>query len=121
MIVIELPYPPSVNALYRSMNGRNVLSKTAREYYSNRNIWSVKAQHTGKRITDRIAVLIEFHPSSNRKIDIDNRGKAVLDMLMKAGVIEDDSQVDLLTISRQEVVKGGRCIVTIERIEEMAA
>ena len=84
MITLEMPYPPSVNALYRSVNGRNVLSKTAREYYS-------------------------------------NRGKAVLDMLMKAGVIEDDSQVDLLTISRQEVVKGGRCVVTIERIEEMAA
>ena len=50
---------------------------------------------------------------SKRTIDIDNRIKSCLDALQDAGVFEDDSQVDQLTVIRMPVSKGGYASVVI--------
>ncbi len=51
--------------------------------------------------------------------DVDNLLKAILDSLVKAKVMKDDSLIDQLTITRRSVAKGGRVVVTIQPYEEV--
>lgn len=41
-----------------------------------------------------------IHPRSKRKFDLDNTLKAILDALMKAGMYDDDSQIEYIEIAR---------------------
>ena len=60
-------------------------------------------------------------PRDKRKIDIDNRIKAVLDALEDAGVFNNDFQVDHLEIIRGEPVKNGGIRVLIETIDKTSS
>lgn len=94
--MIHLPYPPSVNRLYRSINGRSILSKVGRDYY--RDVVPI-AEASGINIRGPYALSITAHRPDRRKRDIGNLEKIVSDTLTKAGVIEDDSLCEII-ISR---------------------
>jgi len=112
-----LPWPPSVNGYWRSIaRGKyatQILSKKAREY---------KAAVQGivgivdETLPGRLAVTIYLHPPTRRSFDVDNFSKAIFDSLTSAGVWQDDSQIDELTIYRCEIIKGGRAVVKIREI-----
>lgn len=86
--MIHLPYPPSVNRLYRSINGRSILSKVGREYYAK----AVPiAEASGINIRGPYVLILRAHRPDKRRRDISNLEKIVSDSLTKAGVIEDDS------------------------------
>lgn len=85
--MIHLPYPPSVNRLYRSVNGRSILSKVGREYYAN--VVPI-AEATGVNVRGPYVLSITAHRPDRRKRDIGNLEKIVSDTLAKAGVVEND-------------------------------
>jgi crossover junction endodeoxyribonuclease RusA len=109
MIELELPWPPSMNRMWRNVGGRTLLCKPGREY---RQLVAllVRERH---QIAERIAVTITACPPDRRRRDLDNMLKAPLDALTFAGVWLDDSQIDRLTIARGDVCKGGRLLVAI--------
>jgi len=110
MIYLTLPYPPTVNSYYRSVNGRSILSKVAREYRA-AVLALVSQPHPLK---GRLAVVLHVYPPDRRRRDLDNLGKSVFDALQHAGVYLDDSQIDRLTIVRKTVVTHGQILVEIE-------
>ena len=119
MIVLALPFPPSVNGYWRNINGRTLISAKGRAY--KRAIARlVKWNHAAKKLQGRLAVLVILHPPDKRKRDIDNSMKALLDSMQAAGVYLDDSQIDRLVIERGEIKKGGAAIVTIKEIDTLA-
>lgn len=61
----------------------------------------------------RLSVNIYIHPRSRRIFDLDNCLKAILDALMAANVYDDDSQIDMLSITRSDPRKGGAAVVSI--------
>lgn len=65
----------------------------------------------------RLEVHIRLHPATRARQDIDNRVKACLDALTHAGVMDDDSQVDVLIVDRGEVIKGGKSVVRLTVLE----
>jgi crossover junction endodeoxyribonuclease RusA len=66
------------------------------------------------RVDGRVGVRISLYPPDHAKRDIDNFVKVLLDGLTKAGVWEDDEQIDLLTIARQRVSPpDGWCSVEV--------
>ena len=64
-------------------------------------------------LKDRLSVEITLYPPDRRKRDLDNYLKGTLDALTHAGLWEDDSQIDTLSIQRGLVVKNGYVDVSI--------
>ena len=65
----------------------------------------------------KLKLTLILRPRDKRKIDIDNRIKAVLDALEHAGVFDNDFQVDHIEMIRGEQIKGGLLHVVVEEIE----
>ena len=65
----------------------------------------------------KLKITLILRPRDKRKIDIDNRIKAVLDALEHAGVFDDDFQIDHIEMIRGEPIKGGLIRVLIEEIQ----
>ena len=112
--VRELPWPPSVNAVYRRAKHGVTLSDRARTYRYEVLEKVMRDRVPRERVTYRLAVMIHAHPpADSRKHDLDNIQKAVLDGLQHAGVYADDSQIDDLWTIRLAPVKGGSVSVFI--------
>ena len=114
-MIIKLPYPPSVNSYWRNFRGHTVLSKAGREFKT-AVAECVIEQNVPKFGSKRIELKLLLYPRSKLVTDLDNRLKAVLDGLEEAGVYDNDSQIDVLTIQRGEIRKGGGIDVMIEVI-----
>lgn len=102
MITYRLPFPPSINRIWRALGGRVVLSVLARTW--------LKAAHNAMPpgrvpapLQGRLRVDITLcAPRSLRgkAWDIFNREKLLCDFLTKQRVWRDDSQIDKGTIER---------------------
>ncbi len=112
--VLELPYPPSVNHIWRRVGSRTVISREGRRY--RRDVCATLAAMPGGRgrpMEGRLALRITVCPPDGRRRDLDNVQKALLDALAHAGVYRDDSQIDRLEVHRGPVTLGGRVLVEI--------
>jgi crossover junction endodeoxyribonuclease RusA len=116
MILLNLPYAPSVNTYWRRGKFSTYLSPKGREYKVAVAEY-VAANNVPKLGDARLKMTLIIRPRSKRIFDIDNLAKSVLDSLCDAGVYDDDSQVDELHIIRGEAIKNGRIVVTIEVME----
>lgn len=120
MIELQLPFPPSVNSMWRTprsgpLAGRTMLSEDGRRY--RRAVAdAVLVARAGRQFRQRLAVTIEARMPDRRKRDLDNLPKAVLDGLTHAGVWLDDGQIDDLRVWRSDRM-GGCVLVTIRVIE----
>jgi len=106
-----IPWPPSTNTLYRAFRGRNILSAKARK-------WAIDAgaallEQKARPIKGPVEVEIELACPTKRKFDPDNRVKAVLDLLVKCYIIEDDDHSILrrFSVSLGEGFVGARVTV----------
>ena len=117
MIVLELPFPPSVNTYYRRGAHATYMSKAGREYKQTVAEY-VSCNDFPKFGSKRLSVSMVVWPRDKRVFDIDNRIKSVLDSLQDAGLFDDDSQIDELCIYRgSHIVPGGSIKVMIEEIK----
>ena len=116
MISLTLPFPPAVNNITAVVRGRKITSQRGRQYRADA-VARIKEQYRGPVLAGRLAVKLVIIPPCRRKRDIDNYSKAALDAITAAGVWQDDSQVDQLTIIRGEKAPGGGCLVEIVEME----
>jgi Holliday junction resolvase RusA-like endonuclease len=112
---LELPYPPSVNHLWRRFRNRTVLSREGRDY--RRDVRLALAAGRVTPLLGPLAVSIDVNPPDRRRRDLDNLHKALLDALGRGGAYFDDSQIDRLTITRCGIVRGGRVRVQVKPFE----
>lgn len=88
----RLPWPISVNSIWRAYKGRNILAFKARQ-------WAKQAEkeltiQKPKPIAGPVELGLRFSPPTRRAFDLDNRGKMPIDLLVRCGIIEaDDSRV----------------------------
>lgn len=117
MIELTLPWPPSVNTYWRMFKNRMIISEPGRKYRV-AVAEQVLLQTKGKCRTDGpVKVTIEAWRPDNRRRDLDNLLKAVLDSLGHAGVYIDDSLiVDLRIYWAPEI--GGMLKVKVEELNE---
>jgi crossover junction endodeoxyribonuclease RusA len=111
MIELELPYPPSVNHYWRRVGARTLISRGGRAF--RKTVCSILAARHCEPLHGPLAVEVEVHPPDNRRRDIDNVQKALLDALQHGEAYLDDSQIVRLAIVKCEPVVGGKTIVRI--------
>jgi len=87
---VKLPFPPSVNNYTATYHGRKILSKRGRDYKMDCQIEILK-QRPFPKLKGAIGIKIKFVPPDNRRRDLDNLNKAVLDALKENNIIEDDN------------------------------
>ena len=120
-IELDLPFPPTVNTYWRTVNGRTMISKKGREFTGtvDGEMFDYRQRHALKRepLTDRLSLDITLHPPDKRKRDIDNYLKALLDACTHAGLWEDDEQIDEIHLRRGEIIKGGLVRMKIDVIK----
>lgn len=109
-IRLDLPYPPSVNTYWRSNGKRRYISPAGVKFTEEVSL-VVKMQKPKTFADKQVAISVMIHPRSKRKFDLDNTLKAILDALMKAGMYDDDSQIEYIEIARGEQVDGGKAVV----------
>jgi len=117
-ITIVLPYPPSVNSLWRIFKppkggpARIIISKKGREY--RKRVAECVLLAGSPTIGDaRLHVDIQLYPPDKRKRDLDNVRKAVNDSLEAAGVFNNDEQIDSDSGKKHPKDKDPRLVVTV--------
>ena len=121
MITIELPYPVSVNAIWRVYKGRQTLTPEARRYRNE--IKYECSRRKAAMFTGPVSVVIELRPkmtiygkASKVLMDLDNCIKATLDGLQGI-IIDNDRNVKRIYAYYGEPVPNGGLIITIEKYE----
>lgn len=106
---LTLPFPNSANTHWRHARGMTYVSKQGLDYRK-----QVKALTGGVKMPEgRLEMHVVLHAPTRRGYDIDNRLKPLGDALQLAGVFADDGLIDKITVERGEIIKGGKCVVTL--------
>jgi crossover junction endodeoxyribonuclease RusA len=114
MLALELPFPPSVNHYWRRVGFRTLISREGRRFRER--VMALLAARKVQPILGRLSVELDLYPPDNRRRDLDNLPKAVLDALQHGGAYEDDSQIVRLALEKRDPVPGGLTIVRIEAV-----
>lgn len=127
-IELELPFPPSVNH-YKKV-GAIIKTKTGKLYQQRVNTNETKTFYyqvyiIAKQMVPaswkemalcqkaRFRFDVSLYPPNHYRYDVDNCLKTLLDGIVKAHVIYDDSQIHQLFIEKKEVVEKGIAKVKI--------
>ena len=114
-LIIDLPAPPSVNSVWRSRQGKNGKP----QYYldGKYKAWKRECDQlciahgwAKQAVTGPYSVILRLS-QAKRRGDCDNRLKATLDWLRKAGLTEDDSKCERSTAEWGEAPMGCRVFV----------
>lgn len=93
----RLPFPPTVNSLFRNFARGRV--KTGRYKNWIKLAYEKFINQVYGQISGRVAIKVLLFRPDQRKRDLDNYLKALLDFLVAQGVIEDDSVVQSIVIA----------------------
>jgi Holliday junction resolvase RusA-like endonuclease len=129
---LTLPWPPSVNS-YKKI-GRIVKTKSGKLYQQRKNtihtdkfyfdtyMLSRQSMPSGwpefaNSTTISFYLRVYLHPPNSLRYDLDNRLKVLLDGLVRAKVIADDSQITRLYVEKCNIIEHGQVVVRIEGAE----
>ena len=105
MLELTMPWPPSVNRYWRTFQGRMIISAEGRSYRK-AVADQVMIQRGAKHYEGKLNVVIEAWRPDNRRRDLDNLLKAILDALTHAGVWVDDGLIVDLRIYWADSIGG---------------
>jgi len=116
MIRFILPLPPSVNKLYANVGKRRIKTKPYESWIKEAGMCLIEQRV--KRITKRCILHYGFEHPDNRRRDESNMVKALTDLLVSHGILEDDCRKYVKgTYSFWLDVKGGVVEVKIETVD----
>ena len=92
MTTIDLPYPPSVNSIWRQnrKTGKTYLDPKYRAWKAEVDGAFLQNKRIWKPVPGRFRASFTLNESQPHRGDLDNRIKAVLDVLQRLGLIEND-------------------------------
>jgi crossover junction endodeoxyribonuclease RusA len=108
-----VPFPPSVNSYWGFKGSRRFLTARAKSFKTLVNAEFLRSGHEGFA-NERLQITIALYPPDKRIRDIDNVVKSTLDALCQSGVFNDDGQIDVLHVTRENVIKWGAAKIILE-------
>lgn len=122
-VILDLPSPPPLSALYRNARGPGRVKTRRYEDWQLEAGWELVAQLDPPDDPDRIVghyvLTIAMQRPDKRRRDLDNCIKALSDLLVKHGVIEDDSFATEIILRWEG--EGTRCRVEVAPATEAGA
>ena len=109
MILLSLPFPVSVNAMY-SNKGRSRTKSQRYRTWANAAGWDVKAQKQ-EPIKGPYSLTITLFEKDRKRRDPDNFCKCINDLLVAHELVEDDSQCVTLIVYRELREKAGAQVI----------
>ena len=117
MLILLLPYPPSVNTYWGFKGSHRYLTDKAKAFKQEVWIRFLESGHKGFGSAN-LELKVKLHPRDNRIRDIDNGIKSLLDAMCQAGIYTDDSQIQKLEIEKAGIVKGGFCQIILDHYQK---
>lgn len=114
-VSVVIPYPPSTNNFYAVVRGRKITSKAGREWIAE--ALSECFEQGAERLTGPVKVTATIY-RPRKSGDLSNRIKPVEDVLQKAGVLLNDSQIVELHWYRREDKSHPRVEVEIMELPD---
>lgn len=114
MIRIEMPFPPSINRLWRASKGGGVYRSPEYTKWKQEACWTIAAQCRAERLKGAFKLTMLVVPPDKRHRDLDNLLKASLDALAAAGVIANDRHCRW--IEARWVEDGAPCTIILESL-----
>lgn len=115
-ISFELPWPPSVNRYYRHVGPRVLISREGRRY---RMMCVSRLGGVFPKLEGKVKLAGEFYPPDARKRDLDNVLKCMIDSLVHAGLMRDDSQIKHIDVQMMSPVPPeGAVYIKLEEISK---
>jgi len=114
MIQIEIPFPPSMNRLWRASKGGGVYRSPEYAAWRKEAAWAIAAQSRGQSITGPFKITMLVVAPDKRHRDIDNLLKASLDAVAASGLIENDRHCRW--IEARWVEDGAPCTLILEKL-----
>lgn len=119
---VALPYPPSVNRMWRHFRGRTVLSSDGKAYKAE--VQRLALAKGAELMTGPLRLRVKLLPKTKKDgtasaimMDLSNCLKVAEDALQ--GVCyENDRQVESIRLDYGDAVEGGGLIVRIEKLSD---
>ena len=113
---VRLPWPPSVNHYWKARGSRRFISPAAKAWLDEA-VLLLRAARV--RFEGPVKVSMFLSPPNRRRRDGDNLEKAIMDSLVKAGVIQDDSLWHVPRSCKELVNEcGGYVLLVVEEISD---
>lgn len=111
--IVHLPKPPSLNNLFFNVRGRG---RVITRQYSNWKANAIKELlvQKPKPVHGDVMIDVRVGPRSG---DLDNRLKALFDVLVEGGVIDDDRKVVKLTAQWDYELNGATVTIIPRHVE----
>ncbi len=115
MVILELPWPPSVNHYWRRCGNSYFVSAEGKQFRDTTFYQTLRLRgHFSSH--KRLQISIDAYPPDKRRRDLDNLLKSILDSLQYAEVYVDDNQIDAILIRRMPS-RESKIVVTIQELE----
>lgn len=109
-----LSWPPSINNYYGKAKHGTYIKREGLDYRKSVVLDMQEQLGSWEPLTQRVLVVVTWHPPDNRVRDIDNYLKCLFDAISKAGVWTDDRLVKQMVVLMGEVKREGYVDVYLE-------
>jgi Holliday junction resolvase RusA-like endonuclease len=101
--------------LYQNVRGKGRVSTREYEAWKREAGWTLQAQRPTK-FRGPVTVAVELCPPHNRRFDLDNKNKCLLDLLVRHNVIPDDHSDIVREVNVKRVEQGAPCTIIVRSI-----
>lgn len=117
---LTLPFPPPLSACFTNVAGKGRVPTARYTKWTTEALWLIRSQRPA-RFDGEVSIYVALVAPDKRARDAGNLDKALGDILVKAGVIRDDSNKYVRRLTYEWVAAGEPVTILINQFEGAAA